>query len=95
MALGGSIAVAVFLIAVGLARNDFVSTATKKSLNGQTAGIIFDTLLRYLKDGLWISLVVLLALSVILWFVGRRSRRARTADTPPTVEGLPEEAMVP
>jgi membrane protein implicated in regulation of membrane protease activity len=95
MALGGSIAVVVFLIALGLVRNDFVSTAMKKSLNGQTARIIFDTLLRYLKDGLWISLAVLLVLSVILWLVGRRGRRSRTADTPPAVDGLPEEASVP
>jgi hypothetical protein len=91
MALGGSIAVVVFLIALALARNDFVSTAMKKSLNGQTAGIIFDTLLRYLKDGLWITLAVLLVLSVVLWFVGRRGGRPRTADLAPTVGSLPAE----
>jgi membrane protein implicated in regulation of membrane protease activity len=94
MALGGSIAVVVFLIALALARNDFVSTAMKKSLNSQTAGIIFDTLLRYLKDGLWISLAVLLVLSVILWFIGRRSRRRRTPDLTPTVGSLPAEETV-
>jgi hypothetical protein len=94
MALGGSIAVVVFLIALGLVRNDFVSTAMKKSLNGQTAGIIFDTLLRYLKDGLWISLAVLLVLSVILWFVGRRSRRLRTSDVAPPLGSLPAEDAV-
>jgi hypothetical protein len=91
MALGGSIAVVVFLIALALARNDFVSTAMKKSLNGQTAGIIFDTLLRYLKDGLWITLAVLLVLSVVLWFVGRHGGRPRTADLAPTVGSLPAE----
>jgi hypothetical protein len=91
MALGGSIAVALFLIALGLARNEFVSTAMKKSLNGQTAGIIFDTLLRYLTDGLWISLAVLVALSVILWLVGRRSRRLRPAELTPTVDSRPAE----
>ena len=94
VALGGSIATAVFLVALGLARNTFVSTAVKQGLNGQTSGIIFDTLLRYLKDGLWITLAVLLVLSVVLWFVGRRAKRLGTVDTTPTVGGLPEEAAL-
>ena len=57
--LSGSIAVVVFLVTLGLVRHGFVSAATKHGLNGQTTAIIFDTLLRYLKDGLWIALAVL------------------------------------
>jgi hypothetical protein len=90
VALGGSIATAVFLVALGLARNTFVSTAVKQGLNGQTSGIIFDTLLRYLKDGLWITLAVLLVLSVVLWFLGRRATRHHSDTNSPAIKVLPE-----
>ncbi len=70
MALGGSIGILVFLVALGLTRRQFVAKAVDQGFNGQVAQIIFDTLLRFLKDGLWISLGVLLVLAVVLWFVG-------------------------
>jgi hypothetical protein len=92
VAVGGSIVSVVFLIALGLARSDFVSGAMKQSLNGQTAGIIYDTLLRYLKDGLWITLAVLLILAAVLWFLGRRAKRQSTADVAPDVAAPPMDA---
>jgi hypothetical protein len=42
----------------------------KEGFNSQVSGIIFDTLLRFLKDGLWLVLAILVVASVVLWFVG-------------------------
>ncbi len=70
VAVGGSIGIVVFLTAFHLARKKFVSTSVKEGFNGQVSGIIFDTLLRFLKDGLWLVLAILLVASVVLWFVG-------------------------
>ena len=68
--VGGSIGIVVFLTALHLARKKFVSTSVKEGFNSQVSGIIFDTLLRFLKDGLWLVLAILLVASVVLWFVG-------------------------
>jgi cell division protein FtsL len=68
--VGGSIGIVVFLTALHLARKKFVSTSVKQGFNSQVSGIIFDTLLRFLKDGLWLVLAILLVASVVLWFVG-------------------------
>ena len=68
--MGGSIGIVVFLTAFHLVRKKFVSTSVKEGFNSQVSGIIFDTLLRFLKDGLWLVLAILLVASVVLWFVG-------------------------
>jgi cell division protein FtsL len=70
LTVGGSIGIVVFLTALHLARKKFVSTSVKEGFNSQVSGIIFDTLLRFLKDGLWLVLAILLVASVVLWFVG-------------------------
>ena len=70
VALGGSIGIVVFLIALRLVRRSAINTSVKQDLNPQSTAIIFDTLLRYLKDGLWLVLVILLVIAVITWFVG-------------------------
>ncbi len=70
VALGGSIGIVVFLIALRLVRRTAVNASAKEGLNPQSTGIIFDTLLRFLKDGLWLVLAILLVIAVITWFVG-------------------------
>jgi hypothetical protein len=70
MTLGGAIGIVVLLVGLDLTRRQFVSKAVDQGFNGQVAQIIYDTLLRFLKDGLWIVLAILFVLAVIEWFVG-------------------------
>jgi hypothetical protein len=70
VAVGGSIGTVAFLVALDLVRRVFVSKAVAEGINGQVSGIIFDTLLRFLRDGLWLELAALLVLAVALWLVG-------------------------
>jgi hypothetical protein len=68
--VGGAIGIAVFLVALRLVHRQFVSGAVKNGFNGDVASIIFNTLLRFLKDGLWLVLGILIVAAVIEWFVG-------------------------
>jgi hypothetical protein len=68
--VGGAMGLALFLVALRLVHRQFVSGAVKNGFNGDVASIIFNTLLRFLKDGLWLVLAILLVAAVIEWFVG-------------------------
>jgi hypothetical protein len=68
--VGGAVGIALFLVALRLVHRQFVSGAVKNGFNSDVASIIFNTLLRFLKDGLWLVLAILLVAAVIEWFVG-------------------------
>jgi hypothetical protein len=68
--IGGSIGIVLFLVALDLVRKQFITKAVREGYNGQVSGIILDTLLRFLKDGLWLVLGILVFLAVVQWFVG-------------------------
>jgi hypothetical protein len=68
--VGGAIGIAVFLVALRLVHRQFVSSAVKNGFNGDVSSIIFNTLVRFLKDGLWLVLGILIVAAVVEWFVG-------------------------
>ncbi|MGP0031902.1 MAG: hypothetical protein ACLPVF_15520 [Acidimicrobiales bacterium] len=70
MSIGGAIGILVFLTALDLVRRVMVKEAVSNGFNSQSTGILFDTLVRFLRNGLWVVLAVDLVLAVILWFVG-------------------------
>jgi hypothetical protein len=68
--VGGAMGIVVFLVGLRLLHRTFVSGAVKEGFNGQVSSIVFDTLLRYLKDGLWLVLWILIAAAIVEWVVG-------------------------
>jgi hypothetical protein len=70
MTLGGAIGIVVLLVGLDLTKRQFISKAVDQGYNGQVAEIIFNTLLRFLKDGLWLVLGILVVMAVVEWFVG-------------------------
>jgi hypothetical protein len=67
--VGLAIAMAVLAIILGLGRS-YVVSAAGKQLTPAAAGDIYDTLLRYVKDGLRILFALGLVVAIIAWLTG-------------------------
>jgi hypothetical protein len=69
----------MLLIAAGvlIGRRIYLDSLPLKYLTADDAGRVFDTLVRFLRDGLRIVFLVAILLSVIMWLAGR-SRQAQT-----------------
>ena len=70
LTIGGSIGLVAFLGGLHYVRTTFVKDAVKNGVTPGLSQVVFDTLLRFLKDGLIFVLVITLVLSLVLWLVG-------------------------
>ncbi len=69
--IGASIMTIVILAGLAAGRSVFIHGGTVHDVNGQVSAILYDTVLRFLKEGLRWLLLILVLLSVLLWVVGR------------------------
>lgn len=68
MSVGTALFAVVLLGALALGRSFFIDHATR--VTPPVTGAIFDTILRYLKDWLRITIVIAIVLAIVLWLAG-------------------------
>jgi hypothetical protein len=68
--IGASIMTMVILAGLTAGRSIFIHGGTVHGANAQVSAILYDTVLRFLKEGLRWLLLILVLLSVLLWVVG-------------------------
>jgi len=68
MSIGTAIFAVVLLAALATGRSFFVDHATRATPS--VTGAIFDTLLRFLRDWLRVTIVIAIVLAIILWLAG-------------------------
>jgi hypothetical protein len=68
--LGLAASMAVLAIILGLARSYLISASAGHQLTPEAATALFDTLLRYVKDGLRIAFAVGLLVALVAWLCG-------------------------
>jgi hypothetical protein len=73
MAVGVSLMTLLLLAALSLGRNRFVGVADSHNLDGQVAGAIWDTLLRFLKADLRWMLLAAVLVAIVMWLIGPAS----------------------
>ena len=69
-AVGSAIGVTAVLTGLNVGRHLFVNKAVSQNLSGQVTGIVWDTVLRYLRGALLWTLLVTVLLGVLLWLIG-------------------------
>lgn len=67
-AVGSAITVVIFLGALAVGRAFFIDHAGK--VPPSVTGTLFDTVIRFLHNGLWDVLYLCLAVAVVLWLIG-------------------------
>jgi hypothetical protein len=70
LAMAAAFLTLVFVAALALGRDVFLDQATRHGLNRSVSGVVWDTVLRYLGEGLRWTLLILVVLATVLWLVG-------------------------
>ena len=68
--LGLAASMAVLAVVLGLARSYLIAASAGHQLTPEAATALFDTLLRYLRDGMRIIFAVGAAMALVAWLVG-------------------------